>query len=577
MATDPRPGENRAAGEARYLLVAALFVGAPLPYLFAMAMLAGSLRDGFETLWRWPLFFLLYWAPLGIFLFRGRLRLGWKLLAAYLSSLAPYAVCLWAVYPLAGGSFRPFRSGIWPVYLSATPTTFLCVACLYFICRSKGWLARAGVWLASIMFLAGVLAPIAIRVQTDQYKWPAGGSGRLAIVNAHIVKLGKEAPSGELVEGDAVLVESGKITGVVPAAQVRPDWPRLDAAGAYLLPGLIDVHAHLLAPVRSVGAEFDYGYMVECFFSDSAPHRREYLENGVTAIRDDGGPAQPIFALRAAIAGHRLLGPRLFAVGRLVTAPQGHPVATIWKAFPALARDGAILADSQQSLTRGLEMNYREGPPDATKFIYGTIGLAPELLSPELLRAGIAWSGAHHLTSVVHAETADEVRQAIADGATGVEHVASIDTLPEDLLDLIRAKKVFLDPTFGEYEAALELRHTDPAQRADLLRRKYGFVRQMYEAGGVLVIGTDAPLVGFGTGLHDELQYFEKAGFSPAEILTFDTIHNSAYLGASDRVGRIVAGYDADLILVRANPLRDLSTLRSPVWVLRDGQPVVRP
>lgn len=577
MTDDLMQGEKRATGEARYLLAAVLFVGTPVPYLLTMAALAGSPRDGLDTLWRWSFFFFFYWAPLGILLFRGRLRTVWKLLASYLVSVPLYAVCLWTIYPMAGGSFQPFRSGIWPIYLSATPTIFLCVACLYFICRSRGWLPKAAIWIAWIVFLVGVLVPVVVWARVNRYRWPRGENGRLAIVNAHIVRLGKEPASSEVVDGDAVLVEGGKITGVVPAGQVEPDWPRLDAAGAYLLPGLIDVHTHLIAPVRSVGAPFDYAYMVECFFSSYAPHRREYLESGVTAIRDDGGPAARVFALRAAIADHRLLGPRLFAVGRLVTAPQGHPVATIWQQFPSLAREGAILADSRQSLVRGLEKNYREGPPDAVKFIYGTIGLAPERLKPELLRAGIAWSREHHLISVVHAETDDEVREAMADGATGVEHVASIETLPEDLLDLIRTRRLFLDPTFGEYEKALKLRHVDDSHRAELLRRKYGFVRQMYEAGGVLVIGTDAPLVAYGAGLHDEFRHFEEAGFSQAEILTFDTINNSAYLGASDHLGRIEAGYDADLILARGNPLRDLSTLRAPKWVLREGRTVVHP
>jgi imidazolonepropionase-like amidohydrolase len=108
-----------------------------------------------------------------------------------------------------------------------------------------------------------------------------------------------------------------------------------------------------------------------------------------------------------------------------------------------------------------------------------------------------------------------------------------------------------------------------------LLHRKYGFIHQMYEAGGMFVIGTDAPLVEYGSGLHDEFKLFQEAGFSPAQILTFDIINNAAYLGAGNHLGRIAAGYDADLILVRANPLEDLSTLRSPVWVLRDGEAVV--
>jgi imidazolonepropionase-like amidohydrolase len=99
----------------------------------------------------------------------------------------------------------------------------------------------------------------------------------------------------------------------------------------------------------------------------------------------------------------------------------------------------------------------------------------------------------------------------------------------------------------------------------------------MYEAGGVLVIGTDAPLVAYGAGLHDEFQHFQDAGFSPAEILTFDTINNSACLGVGSHLGRIEAGYDADMILLRKNPLQDLSTLRTPQWVLRAGETVVRP
>ena len=258
--------------------------------------------------------------------------------------------------------------------------------CLYFICRSRGWLAKMVSWPACIVFLVGVSVPLAIWAWTDQYKWPRAGNGRLAIVNAHIVSLGKEPSSGELVDGDAVLVEGGRITGVVSVAQVGPDWPKLDAAGAYLLPGLIDVHAHLFAPVRSVEAQFNYRYMVECFFSGlcSPPA-------GVLGERNHRDPRR----WWAGGAGVRVAGSdsrsSVVRAAAICCGPQGHPVATIWKPFPALVREGAVLADGQQSLSRGLEKNYREGPPDAVKFIYGTIGLAPQLLAPELLRTGIAW------------------------------------------------------------------------------------------------------------------------------------------------------------------------------------------
>lgn len=91
-----------------------------------------------------------------------------------------------------------------------------------------------------------------------------------------------------------------------------------------------------------------------------------------------------------------------------------------------------------------------------------------------------------------------------------------------------------------------------------------------------LAVGTDAPLVPFGTGYHDELAHFREAGFTPAEILHFATVNNAAYLGASDSLGQIAPGFLADLLLLGANPLQDINAVRSPALVLLDGQIVVR-
>lgn len=558
-------------------MIAALVVGAPLPFNGVVAVLSGGALEGVVYALRWSSFFILYWAPLGFLLHRSRMRMALRILAGYIVSVLLYGLCLWLTYPTAGSAFQPFRPGIWEIYLSATPVFFGAVMALYFICRQRGLLLAAASALSILIAIIGAIAPIVMLARADAYRWPVARSARLAIVNAHIVDLGASPELARVVDGKAVLVQDGKIAGVVDAATVGADWPRRDAGGAYLMAGLIDVHAHMIAPMASVRDGFDYGYFLDCIFSHYAPHRRDYLENGVTAVLDDGGPAEQLFRMRAKITMHEWGGPRLFAVGRLVTAPHGHPVATIWKQFPALVRQGAVLADSQDSLLRGLEENYREGPPDAVKFIYGTIGQAPERLSPELLRAGIAWASERKLISVVHAETTDEVREAIADGATGVEHVASVEAVPQDLLDLIHEKRPFLDPTFGEYDTALFLKNVNEKKRAELMHVKYGYVRKMRDAGGVMVIGTDAPLVRYGSGYQDELNRFEEAGFTRAEILTFATVNNAAYLGAGKSLGRIEAGYDADMILVRGNPFEDLGTLKTPVTVIRDGIAVLHP
>jgi enamidase len=352
------------------------------------------------------------------------------------------------------------------------------------------------------------------------------------------------------------------------------DWPKIDAAGHFLLPGLIDVHSHLQSPIRGILAPFDFRFFIETLFADCAPQRRAYLESGVTSVRDDGGSAAHAFRLRAALRQHALLGPRLSVVGRLVTSPHGHPVSTIWT--PQLSRDGAILASNSETLLSGLERNYVAGPPDAVKFIYGTIGIAKERLRADLLEQGISWAKKRGLTSIVHAETTEEVTEAARAGATGIEHIASIEALPDDLVRLLVEKHPFLDPTFGEFDTAMQLRNVNEVDRSRLLREKYQYLRRLNDAGLRLTVGTDAPLVPYGTGFHDELARFADAGFSPVEVLRFAILNNADYLGKADSLGKIAPGFLADLVLVRDNPLKNIATLRIPVWVMLDGQIVVR-
>jgi enamidase len=474
------------------------------------------------------------------------------------------------IYPAFGTRFHPHSGFFWSIYFAQTPTFFLMVFVLYLLTRRGGTAMRITTWLVSVAFATGAVAPIAYSLRVDKYKWHEPSVERANIVGARIVDIA----GNQLLAGKNIHIENHRIVAVVDALADTTDWPKIDAAGNFLLPGLIDVHSHLQSPIRAILAPFDFTFFLETLFADCAPQRRAYLESGITSVRDDGGSAARAFRLRAALRGHALLGPRLFVVGRLVTSPHGHPVSTIWT--PQLSRDGAILASDSDSLLSGLEKNYAVDPPDAVKFIYGTIGIAKERLRPELLEEGIAWAKKRGLISVVHAETVEEVTEAAHAGATGIEHVASIETLPDALVQLLVEKHPFVDPTFGEFATAMQLRNAHEAERPGRLTQKYQFIRRINDAGVRLTVGTDAPLVAYGTGLHDELAHFASAGFSPSEILRFVTLNNADYLGKGDSLGQIVPGFFADVVLVRDNPLQNLATLRSPIWVMLDGQIVFR-
>lgn len=352
--------------------------------------------------------------------------------------------------------------------------------------------------------------------------------GSFNLVNIHIVDL----EHGTVRDNLHLHVRNGKIVEIVSAQGDQTSLPMLDAAGKYLMPGMIDVHAHLDTSLRSIQAQFDFPYFLEQEFSSVSDHRRAYLEVGVTAVPDCGGPANYLAAWKASIAQHKLLGPRLFTVGRLITVPDGHSVGTIWKSFPFLARQGAVLVTTPQSLIAGLNANMQAGV-DAYKFIYGTIGMTQARLSPELLAQGLRWTNDHHAISIVHVETNAEIRDAVNDGATGVEHVSMAGTVPAELIDQIIAHRTFVDPTFGEDVTAMRLQHTSSAQIAERLNQSYAAIQAIAKAGGTLTVGTDAPLVAYGSGFLDELDHFLHAGFTPQQVLNFATRNNAAYLGQS--------------------------------------------
>jgi imidazolonepropionase-like amidohydrolase len=428
--------------------------------------------------------------------------------------------------------------------------------------RIAPWIVRG----SALVFVVGAFLPFYLSAKAS-FDWPKQRVARVVIEGARIV----DSASNRIVDGQNVYIENGRVTEITAGAS-HPDWPRIQAGGHYLLPGLIDVHTHLQSPVE-VRTGFQFGYFLKSTISSEAPQRRAYLENGITTVRDLGGPAANSFRMRTKIERREMLGPRLLTSGRLVTSPMGHPVSTIWT--PSISSAGAIIATDEKTMIAGLDRNLAEGPPDVVKFIHGTIGRAKEELSVDLMTRGIRWAKDHGLTSVVHAETPAEFEDALRAGATGVEHAAYLDSLPPSLLALVSANRPFIDPTFGEYETSMMLLKLPKSERDGRMKRSYELVRELARSGARIVIGTDAPLVAYGSGFHDEIAHFVCAGFNPSEILAMATSGNAEYIGKAAELGRIAAGFRADLVLAKDNPLSNPETLRRPIWTMLDGQVVV--
>ena len=553
----------------RWWAFALILPNVPIVLYAMLGYEEGGLYQLAITLLRWSGFTFLYWLPVGwLLLYPNRKPAG--IFRTYLISIPLFFLCLRLSLPLIGFQLDPHGISMWSALFGASLLMFLIVLLAVSVTGLRTAWFRAALALSLLLFAAETVWPISIWLTTDNYTWPSSSPGSLNLVNVRIVDL----EHGTVRDNLHLHIRDGKIVEIVSALGDQTSLPALDAARKFLMPGMIDVHAHLDTPLRSIQTQFDFPYFLEQEFSAVSDHRRAYLEAGVTAVRDCGGPANHIAAWKASIAQQKLLGPRLFTVGRLITVPDGHPVGTIWKSFPFLARQGAVLVTTPQSLIAGLNANMQAGV-DAYKFIYGTIGMTQAQLSQQFLAQGVRWTNDHHAMSIVHIETNAEIRDAVNDGATGVEHVSMAGAVPADLIQQIVAHRTFVDPTFGEDVTAMQLQHISSAQISDRLNQSYAAIQAVAKAGGTLTVGTDAPLVAYGSGFLDELDHFLHAGFTPQQVLIFATRNNAAYLGQPGHLGCLDSGCEADLLLLNSNPLDGLAPLRQPAAVFRKGVLVV--
>jgi len=548
-----------------WISVVLCMAGVPL-FATAVYLMTRQVADPLLVFAGWLYLAIAYWWPLGWWLARASPRVWLRALVGYLLSIPLYFAALAVTYASIGYHFAPRNGDMWLTYLSASPWFYVYVIVLWWLVRRPGLRRAVTQCLAAAIGVVVMGTPVAAILLVDRFE-PAAATPPVArIANVRVV----DPISGASSRLQTVVLDGGRIVSVEDSSssKVQSAGGVIDGHGAFLAPGLIDVHTHLQTPASSIDS-FSLRYAGREVFGNYPDHRQQYLASGITSIRDTGGAATVSWRLRNELRAGRLAGPRLFTVARLVTSPEGHPVSTIWPAM--LAGPGAIQASNGAAMKAGLKADLAEFEPDAIKVIYGTIGRARTHLTEDLLTDAVRVARQHGIPSIVHAETTDDVAAAVRAGATGIEHVASIGALPDSLLQMLEETKPFVDPTFGEYRVLLrQQRMAGPAVDAAMNTAR-AIVARLADAHVPLVAGTDAPLVPYGSGLHDELRELEHAGLPRDAILRIATVNNAAYLNRAATLGRVAPGFRADLILLERNPLEQLDTLRHPLWTMVDG------
>jgi imidazolonepropionase-like amidohydrolase len=407
------------------------------------------------------------------------------------------------------------------------------------------------------------------------------GAAPLVITNVRIL----DGNGGTPIERGTIVVDERRIVAVGDAAQVRiPSGARrIDGKGGTALPGLSDMHVHLLGGIDGVGLDV-LGYQ---------KYLNALLYAGVTTVMDTGNVEPFVLQLRAETRSGRVLGPRIYCVGPILDGAD-----PVW---PALS----VAIAAKEQVPR-IVASLADEKVDFIKLYVG--------LSDPLVRTISAEAGKHGIRTIIDQWSRNGSADLAQEGIAGFAHFPS-HRISDDTIATIKAHNVFLISTLAVQESSLGRRFLDlsfldnpliadttPRRALDSLRKQYGGltaeqlaqkngytmrvdlkgaesnVPRLRDAGVLFTTGTDAVYPGDfqGEGLHRELELLVESGLTPLQAITASTKNAAAIVNASAEWGTLEAGKLATLIVVAGKPDQRIGDTRNIVYVIKEGAVIDR-
>jgi imidazolonepropionase-like amidohydrolase len=401
--------------------------------------------------------------------------------------------------------------------------------------------------------------------------------GSLVIANGTLIDGtgGLPRPNGRIV------VRGGKI------AEIAPDAPLdrggggdfIDAAGRFILPGLIDGHTHL-SLFQGAPAGIGFPTSAEFCALSAARSLLPILRAGVTGISVPGGKWFVDATLRDAVNAGMLQGPRIFCAGRALTPPGG--------IFDNRASaDDELPDDATGVLCRTVEDFVVETRRQCAHGV-DMIKIADsrwgdeQTMSREAIAAVVEEAHRHGAKVAIHSRGSGSTRDS---ALAGVDWIFHADLATEADLDTVAAAGIPIMPAFSQGEIWAE--HgigVLPAMRDRLKTQLDVNIRAMLmaKARGIrLLLGTDsgnAAVMTPGKWHGYEAAFFVKhLGYTPLEAIVLQTRENALAMGLEGQLGAIEPGMIADIVILDADPSENIAVLGDPAFVravIKDGRPV---
>lgn len=398
--------------------------------------------------------------------------------------------------------------------------------------------------------------------------WNLPPRPRYVFLGANLVDPAK----GEVLKNVTVHLYDGVVKSVDGNPNEWEDDPstiKVELEGKFVCPGLIDCHVHLMAVPGKKGLEELKSANPSASLLRQPQVCRSMLERGFTTVRDCGGA---LFPLKQAIEENVHPGPRLFIAGHALSQTGGHGD------MRGLLDNYECCGGTVQGVGRVID-----GVPDCLKYareeirqgadflkIMGGGGVASPTdkieniqFSDEEIKAIVTVASNAGTYVTTHAYTPQAIQQAIKQGVMGVEHGNLLD---EETAKLMAEKGAFLTPTLITYATMAKFKGFLPPASAkknkEVLEKGLDAIKIAAEAGVTICFGTD---------LLGKLHFAQSQEFglrrqvqSSLEVLRSATVNAARLLRQDQFLGQISPGFAADLLILDANPLDDITILDVP-------------
>lgn len=374
--------------------------------------------------------------------------------------------------------------------------------------------------------------------------------------------------------GKAVLVKGNKIMAVVEKSSPIPSGAKVvDFKNATLLPGLIEGHAHLFLYPYNI-TDWDTQVLKETDALRTiraSVHAKNTLMAGFTSVRDLGteGAGYADVSLKKAILDKIIEGPRMLVAGRAIVStgsygPKGYD------------NDQKIMLGAEPADGNELVRVVRDQIWQGADFIkiyadyrWGLMGEDRPTFTLDELKLINEVTTSSGRVMVCHAKSKEAIRRSVLAGAVTIEHG---DFLDEEIGKLMKEHQVIFMPTIAAVDKITQYRGwkkgIDPDPE-NVVRKKLSFKAAL--ASGVTIgMGGDVGVFPHGDNVM-EMELMAEYGMPNLDILKAATSVNARAMNWQDKLGHIKEGFLADLVVVKGNPLDNISQIREIKFVMKDG------